>query len=184
MRAAFGDTLYYVAPDSLYHVQGGYNERLQLGNEFVEVDALKCFSIEGPLLWEGCYATDIGFVRGGNLYGSELEYASVGGLEYGIRLSTPVEETAVMSKQFGIETIYPNPFRGRAMVAFRLPKPSSITIEVFNVLGQRIWWEETSVQTAGTGGYELQSREWSAGIYLVRLTTEGGEQSVRSVSHR
>ena len=38
-----------------------------------------------------------------------------------------------------------------------------------------------SVQAAGMGGYELQGGEWSAGIYLVRLTTERGEQSVRSV---
>ena len=181
MRMAFGDTLYYGAPDTLYYVQGGYSERLEIGNEFVEVDALKCFAASGFYLHEECYATDIGFVRGGNLFGSKLEYARVNGVEYGSRPSTPVEETAVVPEQFSIETIYPNPFKGRATVAYRLPKPSSITIEVFNVLGQRIWWERTSVQAAGIGGYELQSRAWSAGIYLVRLTTERGEQSVRSV---
>jgi len=181
MRMAFGDTLYYGAPDTLYYVQGGYNEVIQIGYAAVEVDGLKCFRSEGAILWDACYATDIGFVWGGNLFGSKLEYARVGGVEYGTRLHTPVEETAVVPEHFSIETIYPNPFRGRATVAYRLPKPSSITIEVFNVLGQRIWWEGTSVQAAGIGGYELQSREWSAGMYLVRLTTERGEQSVRSV---
>ena len=182
MRTAFGDTLYYGAPDTLYYVQGGYNERLQIGNELVEVDALKCFAGSGIVVWRiECYATDIGFVEGGNLWRSDLKYARVGGIEYGSRLSTAVEGAAAVPDQFSIETIYPNPFRGRATVAYRLTKPSSMTIEVFNVLGQRIWWEETSVQAAGIGGYELQSREWSAGIYLVRLTTERGEQSMRSV---
>ena len=181
MRTAFGDTLYYEAPDTVYYVWGGYNERRQIGNELVEVDALKCFGGHGFFLWRfECYATDIGFVGGGNLFGSELNYAKVGGIEYG-RLPTPVEAAAEVPEQFSIETIYPNPFKGRATVAYRLPKPSSITIEVFNVLGQRIWWEGTSVQAAGVGGYELQSRAWSAGLYFVRLTTESGAQSVRSV---
>ncbi len=181
MRTAFGDTLYYGAPDTLYHVQGGYNESRQIGYELVEVDALKCFREQGFTAgWIECYAADIGFVGGGNLFGSELNYAKVGGIEYG-RLPTPVEAAAEVPAQFSIETIYPNPFKGRATVAYRLPKPSSITVEVFNVLGQRIWRERSSVQAAGVGRYPLQSRAWSAGLYFVRLTTESGAQSVRSV---
>ncbi len=182
MRTAFGDTLYYGAPDTLYYVQGGYNARRQIGYELVEVDALKCFREQGFTAgWIECYATDIGFVGGGNLWDSDLKYARVGGIEYGSRRSTPVERAAEVPAEVSIETIYPNPFRGRATVAYRLPKPSSITVEVFNMLGQRIWREGTSVQAAGVGRYELQSREWSVGIYLVRLTTESGAQSVRSV---
>ena len=181
MRTAFGDTLYYGAPDTLYYVQGGYNARQQIGYELVEVDGLKCFREQGFTAgWIECYATDIGFVGGGNLFGSELNYAKVGGIEYG-RLPTPVEAAAEVPAQFSIETIYPNPFKGRATVAYRLPKPSSITVEVFNVLGQRIWRERSSVQAAGIGRYPLQSRAWSAGLYFVRLTTESGAQSVRSV---
>ncbi|MFQ5572567.1 MAG: T9SS type A sorting domain-containing protein [Rhodothermales bacterium] len=143
MRTAFGDTLYYGAPDTLYSVEGGYNETRQIGHELVEVDALKCFREQGfSAGWIECYATDIGFVGGGNLFGSELNYAKVGGIEYG-RLPTPVEAAAQVPERFSIETIYPNPFKGRATVAYRLPKPSSITVEVFNVLGQRIWRERS-----------------------------------------
>ncbi|WP_456430241.1 T9SS type A sorting domain-containing protein [Rhodocaloribacter sp.] len=180
MRSAFGDTLYYRAPDTLFYVQGGYNQRIQVGNEYVEVDALKCFGVEGILLWAGCYAADVGFVRGGNLSGSELKYAEVNGVVYGSPLFTSVETEAV-PEQFGIETIYPNPFRDKATITWRLPKPSVITVEVFDVLGRRIWWERTEMQAAGAGGYALRSRAWPAGMYLVRLTTERGAQSVRTV---
>ena len=181
MRTAFGDTLYYGAPDTLYDVQGGYNERLEIGRELVAVDALKCFREQGfSAGWIECYATDIGFVGGGNLFNSELTYANVGGIEYG-RLPTPVETAAEVPAQCSIVTIYPNPFKGSATVTYRLSKPSSITVEVFNVLGQRIWEERSSVQAAGVGRYRLQSRTWSAGLYFVRLTTERGAQSVRSV---
>lgn len=182
MQTAFGDTLYYGAPDTIYSIEGGYNERRQIGHELVEADALKCFREQGFTAgWIECYATDIGMVYGGNLFGSELNYAKVGGVEYG-RLPTPVEAAAEVPAQLSIETIYPNPFKGsRATVTYRLPEPSSITIEVFNVLGQRIWGERSSVQAAGVGRYQLQSRAWSAGLYFVRLTTESGAQSVRSV---
>lgn len=180
LQAAFGDTLYYGPPDTLYYVSGGYNEALRIGYASVEADALKCFRLVGTILNDRCYATDIGYVWGGNLFGSQLEYARVNGVTYG-NLKTSVEGGAVVPEHFSIEAIYPNPFKGRATVTYRLPKPSSIIVEVFNMLGQRIWWEATSVQASGVVRYELQSREWSAGLYFVRLTTGGGEQSVRSV---
>lgn len=181
MRTAFGDTLYYGAPDTLYHVQGGYNARWQIDKELVEVDGLKIFRKQGFSVGHEAYATDIGFLGGGNLFSSELNYARVGGVEYGSRRSTPVERTAVVPEQFSIETIYPNPFRIRTTVVYRLQKPSSITVEVFNIIGQRIWRERTSVHAAGEHKYELQSRAWSAGLYVVRLTSETGAQSVQSV---
>jgi hypothetical protein len=181
MRSAFGDTLYYRAPDTLFYVQGGYNQRIQVGNEYVEVDALKCFGVEGILLWAGCYAADVGFVRGGNLFGSELMYAEVNGVVYGSPIFTGVETSDEVPEQFGIETIYPNPFRDKVTITWRLPKPSVITVEVFDVLGRRIWWEGTSVEAAGAGRFELVRRGWLAGIYLVRLTTESGAQAVQSV---
>jgi len=180
MRIAFGDTLYYAAPDTLYYVQGGYNEQVEIGSTFVDVDALKCLYGGAARLFAECYATDIGLVGRGGLYYSNLEYARVGGREYG-RPSTPVERPTVLPEEVSIEAIYPNPIKGRATVAYRLPKPASVTVEVYNVLGQRIWSETTSVQAAGAGRYALQSREWPAGTYLVRLTMESGAKAVRSV---
>lgn len=180
MRAAFGDTLYFEAPDTIYAVQGGYNEQVQIGQEFVEVDGLKCFREQGFTAGRiECYATDIGFVGGGNLFASELNYANVGGIEYG-RLPTPVE-AAIVPAQFSIDTIYPNPFRDKITIVYRLPKPSSITVAVFNVLGKQILQERSSVYAAGVGKYTLQSLSWPAGFYFVRLTTESGAQVVRSV---
>ncbi|QXD13817.1 T9SS type A sorting domain-containing protein [Rhodocaloribacter litoris] len=179
MRAAFGDTLYHVPPDTLYFVRGGYNERLRIGNEVVETAALKCFVAAGPVLHEACYAADIGPVRTGNLFGAELTYARVGGVTYG-NVPTPAEAADVPAP-WGIEAIYPNPFRDHATVAYRLPAPSPLTVEVFDVLGRRIWRERLPVQAAGRGRYVLHARAWPAGRYFVRLTTPHGAQAVRPV---
>lgn len=183
MRMAFGDTLYYGANetlDTLYDVQGGYSQTREIGPEFVDVDALKCFRALGPLLYGECYATDIGLVGSGNLFSADLEYARVGGIEYG-HPSTRLEAAAEMPERLSIETIHPNPFRDKAAVTYRVAKPTSIKVEVFNVLGQRIWWEQTSVHPAGEGRYDLESRTWPAGVYHVSLSTESGAQSVRPV---
>ncbi len=181
MRSAFGDTLYFRAPDTLFYVQGGYDQQIQVGNEVVEVAALKCFGAGGILLWSGCYAADVGFVRGGNLFGSELMYAEVNGVVYGSPIFTAVETSEEVPEQFGIASIYPNPFSDKAAIAYRLLEPSAITVEVFGALGRRIWWDRTSRRAAGSGSFVLGRRGWPAGIYLVRLTTERGAQSVRTV---
>ena len=185
MRMAFGDTLYFSPPDTLLYAWGGYSERIEIGNrriQYLEVDALKCFGETGYTVgWHECYATDIGLVSGGNLWGPDLQYALVNGIEYGIRPSTPVEAALDVPERFDVEGIYPNPFEGSAAIAYRLPAPSSVTVEVFTVLGRRIWREETPVQASGPGRYVLQRRGWPAGVYMIRLTTAHGAQAVRPV---
>ncbi|WP_457653153.1 T9SS type A sorting domain-containing protein [Rhodocaloribacter sp.] len=181
MRSAFGDTLYFRAPDTLFYVQGGYDQQIQVGNEVVEVAALKCFGAEGILLWSGCYAADVGFVRGGNLFGSELMYAEVNGVVYGSPIFTAVETKTEVPEQFGIASIYPNPFSDKAAITYRLLEPSAVTVEVFDALGRRIWWDRTPKRAAGSGRLDLVRQGWPAGTYLVRLITERGAQSVRTV---
>ena len=180
LRTAFGDTLYSGGPDTLYMVRGGYNETRQIGSQLVEVDAMKC--IRGFGFTAGaveCYAADIGFVGGGNLFTSELNYARVGGIEYG-RLSTTTEGTNSPT-QFSIETVYPNPFKHGTTVTYRLANPSPITIEIFNIAGQQIYRKNLPIQTAGIGRYALKTKQWPAGVYFVRLTTDNGEQSMRPI---
>ena len=180
LPAAFGDTLFYGAPDTLYYVSGGYNQVIEIGYESVEVAALKCFYMKGAFLSDACYATDIGFVWGGNLSGPQLEYARVNGVEYGNRVDTPVERQEALPAGFRIDSIYPNPVKDRITIVYRAPGRSSVMVEVFNVLGQRILLDRTTTQGFESSHYALSDLEWPAGIYLIRLTTEAGEQSIRS----
>lgn len=65
---------------------------------------------------------------------------------------------------------YPNPFNPTTTIRFSLPRDSEVSLEVFNVLGQKL---ETLVAGRLPGGYH--ELEWNAsgrasGIYFYRLT--------------
>ncbi|HMB93621.1 MAG TPA: T9SS type A sorting domain-containing protein [Rhodothermales bacterium] len=182
MRAAFGDTLYYGAPDTLFYVWGSYNESLQIGNERVEADALKCFGGVGFILRYECYATDIGFVGGGNLYGSELKYARVGGKEYGESRapSTAVNDPPPVA-EFSILSVYPNPMREEGSVVFTLGTPERVRIELFNALGQKVRSEGMGKQLPGQHRYRINGDGLASGVYFIHLTAGTGKGAVRSV---
>lgn len=179
LRSAFGDSVYYgEGADDFYWVQGGYRAVLEIGDDTVEVPALKLF--QSPL-WHESYAADIGFVGGGNLWGPSLTYAEVGGIMYGVSRTPTTVEEAPQFDGFGIEAVYPNPVRDKAAVVYRSSRPGRVVVEVFNVLGQRIWVEEASAISVGVHVQALDTAGWSIGTYYVRITTEYGDQSVRSV---
>jgi len=54
---------------------------------------------------------------------------------------------AVLPQEFGLEQNYPNPFNPYTSFDFALPRQSQVTIDIFNVLGQKI-------KTLADGEYE------------------------------
>jgi len=180
LRAAFGDTLYFGAgPEDYYRTWGGYDEQITIGNDTVRVQAFKGFE---NLIWYESYAADIGFLGGGNLWGPFITYVHIGDMEYGnVRTPTAVEETRVPAS-FALVSIYPNPTRTVATVAYRISQPAPVTVEVFDVLGRRVWSDKQPVQSIGQYAYRLNLETWPNGTYFVRLSTAGGVPSVRAVT--
>lgn len=80
---------------------------------------------------------------------------------------------------FALEGAYPNPFRGRTTLTYRLPAAAEVSLEVFDLLGRRVATLVDALQTPGT--YEVsfdpsQANEpLAAGVYLARL--RAGEQT-------
>ncbi|MEM6336212.1 MAG: T9SS type A sorting domain-containing protein [Bacteroidota bacterium] len=186
MRTAFGDTVYYepIPPsetDAFLQVTGGYGRRFEpvFGRASGEVAAIKCFRFS-ELLYTECYAADVGLYFSGNLYSAQLDYARVNGVEYGEQRGTPVESSEVPDA-LRIGSVYPNPFRDKATLTYHLDAPSALTIEIFNALGQQVWHEELPAQPSGTGQYTVRNPGWPAGLYLIRLSSEDGVQSVESM---
>ncbi len=75
-----------------------------------------------------------------------------------------------LPREFGLEQNYPNPFNPTTDIAFSLPSNQYVTLEVFNVAGQRV-----AVLADGTFGAGRHIVTWdasrqSSGIYLYRLT--------------
>ena len=70
-------------------------------------------------------------------------------------------------------TSYPNPFRDQAIIAFRLPLPQRVSLDVYNVLGRRVHTLlDGAPLSAGTHTITVDAPPWPSGFYLYRLTGE------------
>jgi hypothetical protein len=74
----------------------------------------------------------------------------------------------------------PNPVRGAASFAFDLPRPSPVTLEVFDVRGRRVARLADGVLEAGA-----HEARWSApgpaGVYFARLRAMGETRLIRTI---
>ena len=75
---------------------------------------------------------------------------------------------------FWLSNNYPNPFNPSTTIAFDLPQRSHVTIEVFNLLGQKVANLVDGVYPAGSyevtwNGESSSGESVSTGVYLYRL---------------
>lgn len=79
---------------------------------------------------------------------------------------------------FSLDQNYPNPFNPATNISFTLPSASEVTLEVFNMLGQKVavllQGEKMSV---GTHTQKFDASSLASGIYVYRLNTPSFVQS-------
>lgn len=88
---------------------------------------------------------------------------------------------------FDLEQNYPNPFNPETTIQYALTQSGSVSLQVFNVLGQKVADLVNDVQTAGTyraswNGQDLTGRAVASGIYLYRLTLNGQQSQLRTMT--
>ncbi len=74
---------------------------------------------------------------------------------------------------------YPNPFNPSTHISFSVPSQSHVTIEVFNVLGQRITTLVDRDYSAGTYLTSWNPGNVASGIYFCRLISGGHKQTIK-----
>jgi hypothetical protein len=67
---------------------------------------------------------------------------------------------------------YPNPFNPTTTIDFALPKDQMVTLEVFNILGQRVALLADGFKEAGYYSVPFDARALSSGLYFYRLVTK------------
>jgi flagellar hook assembly protein FlgD len=75
-----------------------------------------------------------------------------------------------------LESIYPNPFNPSTTIRFQLSQAAEISLEIYNIKGQKVATLTNGHKTAGThtaiwNGIDNSGRKASSGIYYVRLKT-------------
>jgi hypothetical protein len=72
---------------------------------------------------------------------------------------------------------FPNPARDRATVEVTAQDGQNVAVEVFNTLGERVYFEERTLKLRRPTRLTFDSRQWGSGLYFLRLR---GEQFTRT----
>lgn len=67
---------------------------------------------------------------------------------------------------------FPNPATGRATIQYKLPEDGTVTLSLYNVLGQRVATLVDGNQSAGPKQHTLDTSSFGSGVYFLRLNTK------------
>ena len=84
-------------------------------------------------------------------------------------LSGFAQEMSRIPDEFALLQNFPNPFNPRTTIVFGLPKASSVKIEVFNIVGQKIATLVDGFISAGYHNVQFDASVYASGIYLYRI---------------
>lgn len=77
---------------------------------------------------------------------------------------------------YALEQNYPNPFNPSTIISYSLPTPGNVSLDVFNVLGQKVVTLVDEYQAAGVyeqtwDGHNASGQTVSSGVYFYRVTS-------------
>ncbi|WP_340106930.1 zinc-dependent metalloprotease [Rhodohalobacter sp. 8-1] len=88
-----------------------------------------------------------------------------------IEMATSSEVSQEAPQRLELSQNYPNPFNPTTTIQFTLDQSSDITLEVFNITGQRVATLINGSLSAGSHQHTFDASSLSSGIYMYRLRT-------------
>ncbi|MGH7494180.1 MAG: carbohydrate binding domain-containing protein [bacterium] len=91
---------------------------------------------------------------------------------------TRVKEGKTLPRTFALSQNFPNPFNPETRISYALPKDARVTIEIYNVLGQKVLTLFDALQKTGQhevvwDGRDQAGQVAASGLYFYQLHTEG-----------
>ncbi|MFA5297334.1 MAG: C39 family peptidase [Lutibacter sp.] len=134
-----------------------------------------CYTMSTDYLYLNFVWVDKWFYPGWNncLITGDVEWIEFtnGGWFKIIRPITKIFEKETMSRNFSL-SIYPNPFNNSTMISISLPEPTTISLVVYNSLGQKIYDLANGQYEAGEYIFTFSADNLPSGIYFCFLQTE------------
>jgi len=87
-----------------------------------------------------------------------------------------VDDVQVLPTAYGLSQNYPNPFNPTTSIEFALPQASEVSLEIYNLLGQKVRTLINGYVPAGYintswDGLDQSGKDMSSGTYIYRLQT-------------
>jgi hypothetical protein len=79
---------------------------------------------------------------------------------------------ATLPSVFALNQNYPNPFNPVTVIAYNLPSATHVTLDIYNVLGQRVVTLVDEQQAAGEHTATWDANPFASGVYFYRLHTD------------
>jgi hypothetical protein len=181
-----GNTIASVAVGSLTQADTEFTWDVGLGD-------LGCYTFTMfDAYGDGLYASQWGAFQDGTAgvysmdgemeMGVVWEYDGASGIEFS-EANAGMEATAVAGIEEGALSstvnLFPNPTHGVANVEFNTKAAGMATLEVFNLIGERVAFETLGNLPAGLNRANLDLSSVEAGIYLVNLNAGGETTTLR-----
>jgi len=88
------------------------------------------------------------------------------------------DESSLLVDEFFIEQNYPNPFNPTTTISYNLPERAEVTLNVYNVIGQKIRTLVNGVEARGVkkvfwDGTDDNGKAAAGGMYLFKISAEG-----------
>ena len=83
--------------------------------------------------------------------------------------------------EFSLAQNFPNPFNPETTIRYSIRRPATATIEVFNVIGRRVFSQTSNHSRAGFHSVSINASAWASGVYVYRLSVEGQSLSGKMV---
>ena len=83
--------------------------------------------------------------------------------------------------QFILSQNYPNPFNPTTKIRYELPKRTRVTIEIYNLLGQKVATLLEDIRPAGSHIVNFNGSGLSSGVYFYRFKADNFIQTKRFI---
>jgi len=104
---------------------------------------------------------------------ASVAHFSVIALTDGGGTTTSVKQDQGDVQSFELAQNYPNPFNPSTVIQYNLMEGGSVTLDVYNTLGQRVALLENGFKSAGSHSVTFDARNLPSGVYTYRLTVNG-----------
>lgn len=84
-------------------------------------------------------------------------------------LNNVEDQTERVIEDYELQPNYPNPFNSSTIISFKIPKNSSVTIKVFDLLGNEIVTLVNEWKEAGRYSIEFNAENLPTGVYVYQL---------------